>query len=99
MAVLNESPWGAVALMGNPRVRPVDRRDRPNPRHRGWRVWRLSVDSAIGFCGNAHRFWEFGEFAPDFEQLLLFDDASAARLSHRFFERGLSREQLQKLVD
>ena len=48
---------------------------------------------------NAHCFRECGELAPDREQFPLFDDASAAWLSHRFFERGLSCEQLKKLVD
>jgi hypothetical protein len=59
----------------------------------------LSVDSALGFFQNAHGFREFGKLAADFEQLLLFDDASATRLSHRFFEGGLPREQFKKLVD
>jgi hypothetical protein len=40
-----------------------------------------------------------GELTAHFEQLLLFDDARPTRLSHRFFERSLAREQLKKFVD
>jgi hypothetical protein len=48
---------------------------------------------------HAHCLGELGEFAADCEQFLLFCDASAAGLSHCFFERCLSREQFKKLVD
>jgi hypothetical protein len=73
------------------------------------RAWRLWVDSGIEFwrlwrgrggCGrNAHCLGEFGELTPNGEQFLLLGDASSAWLSHRFFERCLSREQLKKFVD
>ena len=38
-------------------------------------------------------------FTPDGEQLLLFNDARAAWLSHRLFKGSLPREQFKKLVD
>jgi hypothetical protein len=73
------------------------------------RAWRLWVDAGIEFWRlwrgrggrgrNAHRLGEFGKLTPNGEQFLLLGDASSARLSHRFFERRLSREQLKKFVD
>jgi hypothetical protein len=73
------------------------------------RAGRLRVDSAIEFWrlwrvrggrGRfAHCLGKCGEFTSDGEQFLLLGDARAAWLPHRFFERGLSREQLKKFVD